>query len=138
MPVGKDRGSIRRVPPDRDIDVTRPSPARVYGYLLGGTDNYAIDRQTAEHVLPQTPEARRSAMENRRFLIRAVEYLCDQGVRRFPDLGSGLPTPANVHEVAQRAGNGTSACGVRGPRPQHPHAREGASWGAGPHRVRAR
>ena len=96
------------MPPDPagEIDVTRPSPARLYDYLLGGTDNYAVDRQTAEHVLTHTPEARRSAVENRRFLVRVVEHLCAQGIWQFLDLGSGLPTAENTHQVARRAEQG--------------------------------
>lgn len=88
------------------VDLTRPSQARLYDYLLGGTDNYAIDRQAVEHFLAQSPDARRSAIENRRFLIRVVEQLCSRGARQFLDLGAGLPTAENTHQVAQRAGNG--------------------------------
>ncbi|MFE9099814.1 SAM-dependent methyltransferase [Actinomadura geliboluensis] len=96
------------MPPDThgDADITRPSQARVYDYLLGGTDNYAVDRQTAEHVLRQHPGAREPAVANRRFLVRAVEELCGLGMRQFLDLGAGLPTAENTHQVAQRAGDG--------------------------------
>ncbi|MFD0854878.1 SAM-dependent methyltransferase, partial [Actinomadura adrarensis] len=87
------------VPPG--IDVTRPSSARVYDYLLGGKDNYQPDREVAEQVLQLAPELKNVAVENRRFLIRVVKQLAGQGFDQFIDLGSGLPTQENVHEVAQ-------------------------------------
>ncbi|MFV2172381.1 SAM-dependent methyltransferase [Actinomadura sp. LOL_016] len=85
-----------------DNDVTRPSPARVYDYLLGGTNNWAADRQAAEAVLALSPQMRNVAVENREFLIRAVEHVTRQGATQFLDLGSGLPTQDNTHQVAQR------------------------------------
>ncbi len=85
-----------------DIDVTRPHVARVYDYFLGGRNNYAADRQAAEQVLWWTPEARLVARMNRRFLIESVRWLVKEaGVRQFLDIGSGLPTQQNVHEVVQ-------------------------------------
>ncbi|HET8662341.1 MAG TPA: SAM-dependent methyltransferase [Micromonosporaceae bacterium] len=84
------------------IDVDRPSQARIYDFLLGGSHNYAVDRQAAGHLLEQVPEAPLSAQANRAFLRRAVSFLVHAGVRQFLDIGSGIPTRGNVHEVAQR------------------------------------
>jgi hypothetical protein len=88
-----------RVPPG--LDVSTPNVARVYDYTLGGKDNYAIDREVADlshEVMP----ARAGARANRAFLRRAVRFLvAEAGIRQFIDIGSGLPTQGNVHEVAQ-------------------------------------
>jgi hypothetical protein len=84
------------------LDVTVPSVARVYDYLLGGKDNFAVDRELAEAILKQSPATRSGVWANRRFLARAVEFLARAGVRQFLDLGTGLPSQDNVHEVAQR------------------------------------
>src|ERR1700735_3861943 len=78
-----------------------PSPARMYTYFLGGKDNYPADREAAEEVLAVTPDARLFARTNRAFLRRAVRYLAADGMRQFVDIGAGLPTQENVHEVAQ-------------------------------------
>jgi S-adenosyl methyltransferase len=79
-----------------------PHPARMYDYYLGGKDNYPADREAAEAVLAAEPMARIIALENRGFLRRAVRHLVrDRGVRQFIDIGTGLPTAKNVHEVAQ-------------------------------------
>jgi S-adenosyl methyltransferase len=86
------------------IDLSRPHTARMYDYLLGGKDNFAIDRDTMEAGLRSWPGARVYARENRKFLARAVEYLArEAGIRQFLDIGTGLPSANNVHEVAQRA-----------------------------------
>ena len=88
--------------PPSGIDVTRPSIARVYDYLLGGENNYPADRAHAAEVLKRLPRARDMAIANRQFLIRAVRFLAGAaGIRQFIDLGSGLPTQHNVHEVAR-------------------------------------
>ena len=85
------------------IDFSRPHTARMYDYLLGGKDHFAIDRETMEVGLRSWPGARVYARENRKFLARAVEYLVrEAGVRQFLDIGTGLPSANNVHEVAQR------------------------------------
>ncbi|MGC9668924.1 SAM-dependent methyltransferase [Planosporangium sp. 12N6] len=84
-----------------DVDVERPSVARVYDYYLGGSHNFAVDREFARKVLRAMPDATTVARENRAFLRRAVRHLCDLGIRQFIDLGSGIPTVGNVHEVAQ-------------------------------------
>jgi len=89
-------------PPSPDIDITKPHIARIYDYLLGGKHNYAVDRQTAEQVLKVIPDAPLGARLNRRFLIESVRWMVQEaGVRQFLDIGSGLPTQQNVHEVAQ-------------------------------------
>jgi S-adenosyl methyltransferase len=86
-----------------DVDITVPSPARMYDYLLGGAHNFAVDRELADKAIPLIPNLRQMALRNRAFLRRAVLTLVDAGVRQFLDLGSGIPTAGNVHEVAQRA-----------------------------------
>ena len=82
-----------------DVDLDRPSIARVYDYYLGGTHNFAADRAFADAVLTVTPEVRTAAIGNRAFLHRAVRYLSERGIRQFIDLGSGIPTAGNVHEI---------------------------------------
>ena len=83
------------------IDTSTANVARMYDYYLGGKDNFEADRIAAEQVLVQLPGQRRSALENRRFLRRAVEFLAGQaGIDQFLDIGVGLPTQGAVHEVA--------------------------------------
>ncbi|GAA5190992.1 SAM-dependent methyltransferase [Rugosimonospora acidiphila] len=82
------------------IDPTRPSPARIYDYHLGGAHNYAVDRRAAERVTAIMPELPLIIRANRAFLHRAVRSLVDAGIRQFLDLGSGIPTVGNVHQVA--------------------------------------
>ncbi|MGH3389792.1 MAG: SAM-dependent methyltransferase [Actinomadura sp.] len=84
------------------IDVTVPSIARTYDYFLGGKDNFRADRELAEKILQFAPETKDAARANRRFLGRTVEFLAEAGIRQFLDLGTGLPSQNNVHEVAQR------------------------------------
>ncbi|GAA4249839.1 SAM-dependent methyltransferase [Dactylosporangium darangshiense] len=85
-----------------DLQTDRPHPARVYDYLLGGKDNFPTDRAAAEQGLQANPNSRIPPRENRNFLRRVVEYLAvEQGVRQFLDIGTGIPTSPNVHEVAQ-------------------------------------
>ena len=85
------------------IDAETVSGARVYDYLLGGTDNYAIDRVAADQVEGMLPGTKAMARNSRRFLERVVRYLADErGIRQFIDNGSGLPTADNVHQIAQR------------------------------------
>jgi len=78
-----------------------PHPARVYDYMLGGTDHFAADREMAEVGLRHMPEMRVSSRENRAFLARAVRFLGDAGIRQFLDIGTGLPTSPSTHEVAR-------------------------------------
>jgi len=84
-----------------DLDLDRPSVARVYDYYLGGSHNFAVDREFAQQVMQAMPNVPQLARENRAFLRRAVRTLCQEGVDQFVDLGSGIPTVGNVHEVAQ-------------------------------------
>ncbi|QBI54959.1 SAM-dependent methyltransferase [Streptomonospora litoralis] len=84
------------------VDTTVPSPARLYDYYLGGKNNYAVDRQMGDKLMEALPEVRQAAKVNRLFLGRAVEFLCEQGIDQFVDIGSGLPTQDPVHEVARR------------------------------------
>jgi S-adenosyl methyltransferase len=86
----------------RDVDIERASPARMYDYYLGGSHNFAVDREAAEQVMVAIPNVREMAATNRAFLRHAVIYLLDVGVRQFLDIGSGIPTVGNVHEIAQR------------------------------------
>jgi SAM-dependent methyltransferase len=81
----------------------KPSPARIYDYLLGGYHNFEVDRIMAERVLKVLPYARLSAMINRAFLRRVVRFLMAQGIDQLLDIGSGIPTVGNVHQVAQTA-----------------------------------
>jgi len=85
------------------IDVDRPSAARIYDYWLGGSHNFAVDREVARQFTAMVPDTALIMQANRAFLHRAVRYLVDAGIRQFLDLGSGIPTLGNVHEVAQRA-----------------------------------
>jgi O-methyltransferase involved in polyketide biosynthesis len=84
------------------LDLDRPSVARVYDYYLGGSHNFAVDRQFAQQVMAAMPNVPQLARENRAFLRRVVRHLCAEGVDQFVDLGSGIPTVGNVHEVAQQ------------------------------------
>jgi hypothetical protein len=84
-----------------EVDTSVPSMARAYDFLLGGAHNFAIDRQVADQADKLMPGARQIARLNRAFLGRAVRHLVDAGVRQFLDIGSGIPTVGNVHEVAQ-------------------------------------
>ena len=88
--------------PVPEIDTSRPHPARMYDYYIGGKNHFAADREVADAALSHWPAGRIGLRENRRFLGRAVRYLAGEaGIRQFLDIGSGLPTTANVHEIAQ-------------------------------------
>jgi hypothetical protein len=85
-----------------EIDTSRPHPARMYDYYLGGKNHFAADREAADKWLANMPSGRVGPRENRAFLGRAVRYLAaEAGIRQFLDIGTGLPTTNNVHEVAQ-------------------------------------
>jgi hypothetical protein len=84
------------------IDVSVPNIARMYDYWLGGKDNFAADRDAADRQARAIPQLPLLARENREFLRRAVRFLAGQGISQFLDIGSGLPTNENVHQVAQR------------------------------------
>ncbi|KIR64205.1 SAM-dependent methyltransferase [Micromonospora haikouensis] len=83
------------------VDTTRPSIARVYDYYLGGKDNFAVDRQAAQMAMQVTPDGPEAGLACRAFLRRSVRFLAaEAGIRQFLDIGSGLPTQGNVHEIA--------------------------------------
>jgi hypothetical protein len=85
-----------------DLRTDAPHPARMYDFMLGGKDNFAADRAVAEQGVKLNPYIRTSALQNRAFLRRVVGYLAaEAGIRQFLDIGTGLPTTPNVHEVAQ-------------------------------------
>lgn len=86
--------------------VERSSVARLYDWLLGGRHNFASDRELGRRLIAAEPNARLIVRENRAFLGRAVRFMLDQGVRQFLDLGSGIPTQENVHQIAQRSAPG--------------------------------
>jgi hypothetical protein len=89
--------------PSQAIDANTANPARRYNYWLGGKDNFAADRKSGDAIAAIFPSVRTAAVENRRFLQRAVTYLAaEQGVRQFLDIGTGLPADDNTHDVAQR------------------------------------
>ena len=86
-----------------EIDTSRPHPARLYNYYLGGKDNYVVDREAAAEVLWAAPDVRAMARENRAFLQRAVRFLVGEaGIRQIIDIGTGIPSAGNVHEVARQ------------------------------------
>ncbi len=92
----------RTVTPPPGINTGIASVARIYDYWLGGHDNFAADRAAALKVSEAAPEAQLMAVENRRFLRRVVRYLvAEAGITQFLDIGTGLPTQGNVHQVAQ-------------------------------------
>ena len=87
-----------------DFDTSIPHNARVYNYLLGGKDNYAVDREAGDRFIAAFPDVVHSVRANRVFLARAVRFLAaDMGIRQFLDIGTGIPTASNTHEVAQGA-----------------------------------
>jgi hypothetical protein len=86
-----------------DVDIEHPSPARVYDYYLGGSHNFAVDRQLATQAIKLWPELPLIMQANRAFLRRSVRYLVSHGVTQFLDIGSGIPTEGNVHQVARVA-----------------------------------
>ncbi|MFJ9898528.1 SAM-dependent methyltransferase [Streptomyces sp. NPDC091280] len=83
------------------IDTSKPHPARMYDYFLGGKDNYPVDRDAAEQFIKAAPEVREGVRANRRFMHRAVRHVVEKGgVRQILDIGTGLPTEPNVHQIA--------------------------------------
>jgi len=90
--------------PGRVVDMNVPNVARIYDFLLGGKDNFAVDRVAARALLAAVPEAARAARDNRAFLARAVRFLArEAGIRQFLDIGTGLPARGHVHEIAREA-----------------------------------
>lgn len=83
------------------IDTSKPHPARMYDYMLGGKDNYEVDQEAAERFIKAAPEARMAVRANRSFLHRAVRHVvAEGGIRQILDIGTGLPTEPNVHQIA--------------------------------------
>ncbi len=101
------------VPPEAELAgrepllLHRPGPARVHDYFLGGKDNYAADRRLAQRVLRVLPQSAAAARDGRAFLARTVRLLAGRGIRQFVDLGCGLPTADNLHQMAARHASGT-------------------------------
>jgi SAM-dependent methyltransferase len=96
---------MRPQPPTnvRELDIEKPNAARMYDFYLGGSHNFEPDRALASQVEQVAPFVRHIAGINRAWLRRVVDFLMDQGIRQFLDLGSGIPTVGNVHEIAQAA-----------------------------------
>jgi hypothetical protein len=93
---------------DPHVDVSRPSSARVWNYLLDGKDNFAVDRELGDALRSANPAIAAVAQAQRRFLVQAVTLLAGEvGIRQFLDIGTGLPTANNTHEVAQRVAPGS-------------------------------
>jgi hypothetical protein len=86
----------------RSIDISVPSVARIYDYYLGGSHNFEVDRQAARKAMDFMPGLPKIMQANRAFMRRAVRHAADEGIDQFLDIGSGIPTFGNVHEVAQR------------------------------------
>jgi SAM-dependent methyltransferase len=91
----------------RSIDITVPSVSRMYDYYLGGSHNFEVDREAARKALEFMPGLPKIMQANRAFMRRAVRFAVGEGVTQFLDIGSGIPTFGNVHEVARAAGSGT-------------------------------
>jgi len=91
-------------PPDGDhptFDTSVAHVARIYDYWLGGKDNYAVDRAAGDAALKAYPDLIHSVRSNRAFMTRAVRFLAEAGIRQFLDIGTGIPTVPNTHEIAQ-------------------------------------
>ncbi|MEN3357120.1 MAG: hypothetical protein V7637_1102 [Mycobacteriales bacterium] len=104
--VGKAPLEAMQGPPDwapEGIDLNTPSVARAYDYALGGAHSFAVDREFFRAMEAAIPEARVMFRANRAFMHRAVRFMIGAGIRQFLDLGSGIPTVGNVHEIAQRS-----------------------------------
>ncbi len=86
-----------------EIPLDKPNAARMYDYMLGGYHNLEVDRALSDKMIAVYPDVTLAARANRAFLRRAVSFVCDQGIDQFLDLGSGIPTVGNVHEIAQAA-----------------------------------
>jgi hypothetical protein len=109
--------------PLSEIDTTRPHPARMYDAYLGGKDNYAADREAVRQILRNWPEVRAMARANRTFMQRAVRFLAGEaGIRQFLDIGTGIPSAGNVHEVAEQAAPGSCVVYVDNDPIVHVHA----------------
>jgi len=101
---GTDAGQVLAAP---DFDTSVPNAARIYDALLGGKDNFAADREVAEKVIKVVPHSALACHRNRAFLGRAVRHLANVGIHQYLDIGSGLPTQDNVHQIAHQAAPGS-------------------------------
>jgi hypothetical protein len=120
---GPDGGSTANTAGPPTFDTSVASQARMYDYLLGGKDNYAADREAVEQALEVWPEMPFTARANRAFLGCAVSYLArEAGVRQFLDIGTGIPTAANIHQVAQAVAPESRVVWPRSPTPSRPAA----------------
>ncbi|MFI5793047.1 SAM-dependent methyltransferase [Streptomyces sp. NPDC051677] len=90
----------------RSIDISVPSVSRIYDYYLGGSHNFEVDREAARRAMEFMPGLPKVSQANRAFMRRAVRYAVGEGITQFLDIGSGIPTFGNVHEVAQTASPG--------------------------------
>ncbi|MCW2930977.1 MAG: hypothetical protein JWM19_1939 [Actinomycetia bacterium] len=106
-----------------EIDTTTPHPARMYDALIGGKDHYRADQEAVGRLLEVAPEARDSALANRAFLQRAVRFLVGEaGIRQILDIGTGIPSAGNVHQVAGEVAQGTRVVYVDNDPIVHVHA----------------
>jgi hypothetical protein len=101
--LAKENGVDRPSWVNDDVDLSRPSPARVYDFFLGGSHNFDVDREMAAQLLQVAPDVADVMRANRAFLRRAVRFMLAEGITQFLDLGSGIPTVGNVHEIAHQA-----------------------------------
>jgi hypothetical protein len=109
--------------PLSEIDTTRPHPARMYDAYLGGKDNYGADREAVRQILRHWPEVRAMARANRAFMQRMVRFLAgEMGIRQFLDIGTGIPSAGNVHEVAGQVAPGCRVIYVDNDPIVHVHA----------------
>lgn len=109
--------------PASEIDTSKPHPARMYDAYLGGRDNYAADREAVRQILHAFPEVRAIAQANRAFMQRAVRFLAGEaGIRQFIDIGTGIPSAGNVHEVAGQVARETRVVYVDNDPIVHAHA----------------
>src|SRR3954463_14489365 len=90
----------------RSIDISVPSVSRIYDYYLGGSHNFEVDREAAREAMRFMPGLPKIMQANRAFMRRAVRFAVSEGITQFLDIGSGIPTFGNVHEVAQAASPG--------------------------------
>src|ERR1700733_3682289 len=105
------------------FDPHTPSSARIYDYLLGGKDHFAVDRAIGEQLVAINPAAPELVAENRRFLARAVAWAAQQGIRQFIDLGCGMPTEPSTHESVQAVAGGARVAYVENDRVAISHLR---------------
>ncbi|WP_328539639.1 SAM-dependent methyltransferase [Streptomyces sp. NBC_00344] len=90
-------------PQDIRIDTSKPHPARMYDWFLGGKDNYPVDQEMAEQLLALDSRGKEMARVNRAFMHRATRWAAEAGIRQFLDIGTGIPTEPNLHQIAQRS-----------------------------------